>query len=86
MATAELIVFLTSLVTLFSENCKSLIATSTFFPTMLFSIGFSFLTLDLIPLLTDFTVLSLVLSIFFFFTHDYFFSAVAGLAFLSAGV
>ena len=62
----KLIVFLISLVTLFSENCKSLIATSTFLPTMLLSIGFSFLTLDLIPLLIDFTVFSLDLSIFFF--------------------
>ena len=50
----------------FSENCKSLIATSTFLPTILLSIGFNFLTLDLIPLLTDFTVFSLDLSIFFF--------------------
>ena len=66
ISSAELIVFLISLVTLFSENCRSLIATSTFLPTILFKIGLIFLTLDLIPLFIDFTVLSLFLSIFFF--------------------
>ena len=50
----------------FSENCRSLIAISTFFPTIPFKIGFSFLTLDLILLLIDLTSLSLFLSIFFF--------------------
>ena len=50
----------------FSENCRSLIATSTFLPTILFKIGLIFLTLDRIPLLIDFTVLLLFLSIFFF--------------------
>jgi len=72
-------------VTLFSENSKSLIATSTFLPTIAFKIGLSFLTLDLILLLIDLTVFSLLGFIFFFFTH-YYFLASAGLAFLSAGV
>ena len=71
----------------FSENCKSLIAISTFFPTIPFKIGFNFLTLDLILLFTDLTVLSLFLSIIFFLLINYFFSsASAGFAFLSAGV
>jgi len=38
LATAELKVFLISLVILFSENSKSLIATSTFLPTIAFKI------------------------------------------------
>ena len=42
----------------FSENCKSLIAISTFLPTIPLKIGFNFLTLDLILLFIDFTILS----------------------------
>ena len=84
----KLIVFLISLVTLFSENSKSLIATSTFFPTMPLKIGFNFLTLDLILLFIDLTIFSFLLSIFFFFLIIYFLSLSdsAGFAFLSAGV
>ena len=50
----------------FSENSRFLIAKSTFFPTIVFKIGFNFLTLDLILLLIDLTVLPLVFFIFFF--------------------
>ena len=42
-ATAEEIVFLISLDILFSEKVRFLNATSTFFPTIAFNIGFSFL-------------------------------------------
>ena len=66
ISSAELIVFLISLVILFSENSKSLIATSTFFPTIPLSMGFSFLTLDLILLLIDLTSLSVLFCVFFF--------------------
>ena len=52
-ATAEEIVFLISLEILLSEKVKSLIAISTFFPTIDFNIGLSFLVLDLIFLLID---------------------------------
>ena len=86
LAIADETVFLISLVILFAENCNSLIATSTFFPTIALRIGLSFLTLDLILLFTDLTVSTLTLLIFFFFIHSYFLTAVAGLAFLSAGV
>ena len=47
LATADDIVFFTSFDILFSEKVKSLIASPTFFPTIDFSIGFSFLVLDL---------------------------------------
>ena len=45
-----------SLEILFSENERSLIATSTFLPTMDLNIGFNFLVLDLTFLLTDLTI------------------------------
>ena len=50
----------------FSENFKSLIATSTFFPTIPLKIGLSFLTLDLMLLFIDFTRLSFFKFFFFF--------------------
>ena len=49
-AIAEDIVFLTSLEILLSENDKSRIAKSTFFPTIDFIIGFSFFVLETVLL------------------------------------
>ena len=51
----------------FSEKVRFLKTTSTFFPTIAFNIGFSFLVLDLTLLFIDFTSLSLLSLIFFFF-------------------
>ena len=48
-------VFFISLHILLFEKSRSLIAKSTFFPTIPFKIGFSFLVLDLIFLFTDLT-------------------------------
>ena len=63
-------------------------ATSTFYPTIPFKIGLSFLTLDLILFLIDFTILLFFLAILFFLLIIFYFftSASAGFAFLSAGV
>ena len=56
-ATAEDIVFLISLDILLSEKVRSLKAISTFFPTIDFRRGLSFLVLDLTFLFTDLTIL-----------------------------
>ena len=87
-ATADEIVFFISLEILLSEKDKSLIAISTFFPTIDFKIGFNFLVLDLIFLFIDLTIF-LSKSFFLFFFH-YFLSSLGATAsifsFLSAGV
>ena len=70
--------------TLFSENSKSLIATSTFLPTIAFKIGLSFLTRSNIVIDRS-NCIFFTRVYFLFFTH-YYFLASAGLAFLSAGV
>ena len=54
---ADEIVFLISLDILFSENVRFLRAISTFFPTIAFKIGLSFLVLDLTFLFIDLTSL-----------------------------
>ena len=58
-------VFFISLDILFSENDKSLIASSAFFPTIDLNIGESFLVLDLIFLFTALTVFKLLVFLSF---------------------